>query len=421
MQTSEKNHSYQTTLLIILLIMFLNTIGSHLGDVNQVRMLDHHHHLLSEHLSDKTRNLLLGVLMGAGGFIHFFITPILVSFSDRFGRKPLLLFSFSSVLISAIFSIVGLKLHSFAIVFFGSLLSFSGIVKCLSETVTVDISSGRLRKLYLGFTAVARMVAAPFAVILGAYLASSKNVSWFTLRTPYYFSLILIGINLLVILFLFKEPKHSYNQKTVKPSINIFRIWFDMFKKNPEVIKPLIAFSIFEFSYALFCHDIAFFWHGFLHTSISSMAHYFAFNSALNGFTLLVFLPIWLKKIPEKYQLSIPIILMSVSFVLISIFYMPLGRWILIIPAAVFATIAYTQLLASVPSSVTEDKHGAAMGVVHSMTALVWSTSAFIAVPLNDLSPHLPLFVTCAIGLLSYAFVRKNKKVTENIGVSVAT
>src|SRR3990167_2841502 len=235
MQTSEKNNSYQTTLLIILLILFLNTF-SHLGGINNVRMLDHHHHLLSEHASDKTRNLLLGVLMGAGGFIHFFLTPILVSLSDRFGRKPLLLFSLSSILISSIFSIIGLIYHSYAIVLFGSVLSFSGIIKCLSETVAVDISSGRLRKLYLGFTAVARMVAGPLAVILGAYLASSKNVSWFTLRTPYYFSLILIGINILVTLFLFKEPKHSYNQKTVKPSINIFRIWFDMFKENPKVI-----------------------------------------------------------------------------------------------------------------------------------------------------------------------------------------
>ena len=420
-KTVTQPHPYRTTFFIILLIIFLNTIIDSLNGANAIRMLDHHHHLLSASSSEEYRNLLFGILLGTGGFLHFFVTPILASFSDRFGRKSGLIVSLGFVLISSCLYIVGIKLHSYAIVLIGSLFGISGMIKCIVETATVDISNGAQRKLYLGFTTVVRTLAGSMAVIVGAYLASSRHVSWFSLCTPRYLGLILIITNIFVVLFLFKEPKHNYNQNKIKPTINIFRSWFDMCKESPQVIKPLAAFALFEFSFALACHDTPLFWHGFLHTSIGSMARYMAFNSAIMGFSLLIFFPIWLKKVPQKYQLSVPIVLLSLSYFFIVFFYTPADQWILKIPIDFFAPIAYAQLLALIPSSVSEDKHGVAMGFVHSITTLVWSSSALIMVPLNELSPHLPLAVTGIFVLFSCWMLKKRSKGMAQDSMSITT
>jgi len=402
--TKQKQLSH-ILLLAPLSIIFLEAFCNSLLMPDLVRMLSQSHHLLSESVSQIARNYLLGLSMAIPGFIGIVLTPLLGKLSDRWGRKPLLILTLALTFVGLLLPILGLWLHSFFLVFLSNFFAFMNCIRVIAKTTVADIAKGTRRKLYFGWTTLALNLGGILGPLLGSFLSNSHNGLWFTLQTPYYFGLGLVVINFLILVIFFQEPKHQYNPKNIHPSANVFRLWLAIRNEKPLIL-PLAAFLFFEYAFALYINDIPLFWHSFLHVTVSTMSEYTAFTSSIVVVSLLLIYPLWLKWIPKKHQLTSSILLLSVSYVLLSIFSMPISRWLLTIPVAVFAAISYPQLLALLTSCVSDEKYGWVMGVMYSIVNLVWATSAIIMVPLNQFSAHLPLFVTGSLGLIAYGLLK---------------
>jgi len=387
-------------LLIPLLLIFITQLGGSLFMPDLIRMLGHNQHLLNPDITKTTRNLLLGVAMSIPGIAGVYAPAIMGNFSDRWGRKKIIILSLIASLISLIIPLIGMFFFSFTIVASGGLISGFNACKPLAKSCVIDISRGATRKLYLAWSTLAITLGGVLGPLLGNYLSDPQHGHWFTIQTPYYFYLFIVMITLLIVLFGFNEPKHLYNPHKVNPTLNVFRLWLDV-RKERQLLKPLIAFLCFECAYALFMDDIPLFWHGFLQESISVISDYTAFVSGLVALSLLLVYPIWVKLIPRRFQMTVPIIIMSISFILLS-FTLGVGiRWLVTIPIAVFAAIAYALFMNHLSICVKDDKYGWLMGVIYTIVGFVWSGSALLMVPLNRLSPHMPLIVTGILGLLS--------------------
>jgi MFS transporter, DHA1 family, tetracycline resistance protein len=133
------------------------------------------------------RNLIVGFLIAAYSFAQFFAAPVLGELSDRYGRRPVLLFT---TLVSALsFALCGLaiNLHSLPLLFVGRFLGgAAGGNMSAAQAGVADISPPRLRGRYISYFAI---IGGPSWVIgpfLGGLLSDRGLVSWFNMSIPFW-------------------------------------------------------------------------------------------------------------------------------------------------------------------------------------------------------------------------------------------
>ena len=391
----------RSILIVALVIIFLEQFGSNLYKPDILRMLDSSQHMLNPNISQTTRNWLLGITAGLGAIVGMYTNPVFSNCSDAWGRKKTIILIHVITIISLILPIIGIHYNSFTLVILSNFFGVSVCARIIAKASLVDISHGTKRKLYMGIATIAKDSPVIIGPLLGAYLSDSALGKWFSLQTPFYLGIVIVIINTLIVIFCFKNSNNDTNTTTVyKPTYNFFQLIFNI-KNEPKFVKPLIAFGLYEFSFALLNNDIPLFWHEYLHVSIINMSKYTGFVSLLILIGWALIYPLWIKFIAKKYQMSIPLITLSLSA--IGIAYLPniFIKWLLTIPANLGAAIVYPQFLALMTEQVHETKNGWAMGIIYIVVSLVWGMSSLTMVPLHAISPHYPLLVTSIFSLIS--------------------
>jgi MFS transporter, DHA1 family, tetracycline resistance protein len=143
--------------------------------------------LISPEASMARRMLISGLVTAAYPFTQFFCAPVLGELSDRFGRRPVLLYTTFTSAIA--FGLCGLaiNLHSLTLLFIGRLLGgAAGGNMSAAQAGVADISPPQLRGRYISYFA---MIGGPAWVIgpfLGGLLSDRGLVSWFNLSVPFW-------------------------------------------------------------------------------------------------------------------------------------------------------------------------------------------------------------------------------------------
>lgn len=169
--------------------------------------------------SERVRILALGFMIFLYPFGQFISSPILGALSDRFGRRPLLIFS---LLISTlVYSLIGIAImiKSF------SLIAVSLFIVGLSEgnttiaqSTVADLSPIKDRSRFFGyiyFTAALSYVIGP---LLGGKFASPKVYSHFSFETPFFVVSFLLFCTFIWIVIWFKET----HEQTKREKISYF-------------------------------------------------------------------------------------------------------------------------------------------------------------------------------------------------------
>src|SRR5512139_874813 len=90
-------------LSVITFTAFLNFIGLTIAiPIFTPLCLDQTHGIIAAGTSVPVRTTILGFLLGIFPLCQFFAAPILGTFSDRYGRKKVLLFSLAGMLVGSI-------------------------------------------------------------------------------------------------------------------------------------------------------------------------------------------------------------------------------------------------------------------------------------------------------------------------------
>ncbi|MCH9627277.1 MAG: Multidrug resistance protein MdtG [Chlamydiales bacterium] len=239
-------------ILPVFLITFFGYVGYSLViTIFTPLLLQEKGRLLSSETPTEIRVLALGFLLACYPFGQFFSSPVLGALSDRFGRRPILLYSLVVTTIIYFVIAYGIAINSFLLVAFSLIVAgLSEGNTTLAQGVIADVVPKKERGRLFGFLYLSAAVAFIVGPLVGGKLANSDLVSWFSYKTPFIFIGFLLFGTFLWFLFSFKETHPPHRREHI-PYLEAFTNLKNIFLNR--LIRPyffanfLIFLGIFGF------------------------------------------------------------------------------------------------------------------------------------------------------------------------------
>lgn len=200
-------HSKNRQLTIIVLTVFLDLIGLSLViPVAAPLFLGADTTLFATSVPLQYRTLILGLLLGTGPVVQFFLAPLLGAYADRAGRKPVLILSvLGNALGHALFGVGILTQHLWLLFISRALAGLGSANISAANSAVADISDHESKVRNFGLVGMALGLGFIFGPYLGGVLSDPTVVSWFDLATPLWAATVVSLLNALVIWLFFDE------------------------------------------------------------------------------------------------------------------------------------------------------------------------------------------------------------------------
>ena len=376
------------------------------------------HYLLPAHTSGEWGYVLLGVTLALFSIGQFIASPIIGQFSDKLGRKKLLIVSILGSALGYILFAFGILLHMIPLLLFARL--FSGISAgniVVAQAAIADITTPENRAKNFGLIGAAFGIGFVIGPFLGGKLADPNIVSWFGATTPFWFAACLSLVNAsLVLAFLTETNKHIKDGviewgRSVKNIIRALHL---------RSVRPLFVTSFlfqmgFSF-YVTFATVFLLYRFGFTEGTIGN---YFAYVGLWIVFTQGVVTRFMAKRFAEARILQNSIIMVGVT---LSIILMVPKASLLYVVVPFFAiSVGLTQanMTALISRSVGPTIQGEILGINGSLNALAMTIPPLISgVIAAVFAPQAPLIIASVViitaGLYFINHLRCNKLVVSN-------
>lgn len=202
--------------------------------------------------STGTRSIVLGILLSLYPAGQFLGAPRLGAWSDRFGRRRVLLVSLALSVVCYVGIGVALHFHVLWLLMAASFacgLCESNIV--VAQSAITDIVPPSLRNRYFGYVYLASSSAYILGPIGGGLLANSGHVGWFGSDTPFWAVLLLLVATTAWVWWSFAETRRGADQRGSGPDAGglstFLRSLNDVRYRRSYVINGLIYLAIFGF------------------------------------------------------------------------------------------------------------------------------------------------------------------------------
>ncbi len=364
------------------------------------------------------KKIVFGLLMAIYSLAQFFSNSILGAISDRIGRRKTLLFSLVFTLLGYVLLTGGIHAKSLVLVFLGRLLpgiAAGNIGICYSAIADVSTPETKTRNFALiGVAFGLGFVIGPF---VGGILSDKSIVSWFYYDTPFFATVFLSLINLIVTYFNFEETlKVKTNKKLT------------IFTGLKNINKAFLHPSLRSLYIVVFLYNLGFsFFTSFLTVFLIDK---FQFNQQQIGMTF-GFLGICIivgqgyivrklskKWSPEKMTISfLPVLAIAIFALLFPSNYHAIY---FILP---FISIAYSAANSSATALISNyagpSIQGEIMGITMSLNALSQGIPGLIGGSLSALNMYYPSVLAGILALVGWLilhlFLRKTHDKVEAI------
>ncbi len=237
----------------VYLIVFFGYVGYSLFITVFPPMLLHQAEvLLYPHASEKVKILSLGILLALYPFGQFISSPILGALSDRFGRRPILIYSLVLTTLVYIMIAIGIWFRNYFIV--ATALLIAGLSEgntALSQSVIADVATEEEQTRFFGYVYFSAAAAFILGPLIGGRLTDSQMVSWFSYETPFLLIACLLFATLLLVLIGFRETHPIHHREKIS--------YFEAFTNLKNIFKMphvrpyyLVNFLIFLGIYGFF-------------------------------------------------------------------------------------------------------------------------------------------------------------------------
>ncbi|MGH4138739.1 MFS transporter [Clostridium sp.] len=395
------------TILPIFFTVFLDLLG--LGIVIPILpavLLDPRSGILPVSYVFSTRTLIYGFLIASYPLAQFFGAPILGSLADQKGRKKLLIVSLIGTFIGYILFALGIVYSNIYLLFIGRILDgFTGGNISIAQSAIADISTPETKSRNFGLIGMAFGLGFIIGPYIGGKLADPTIVSWFTYATPFWLSVILTSINILLVLLYFPETLVKATKATKVSALTGFRNIKKAFAYKDLRTMFLVAFLL-TVGFNFFTQFFQVFLIGKFKFNQSRIGDLFAYM----GIWIAIAQGVFLRPLSKKYKpmsiLSISIILLAITFPLLLIPTKAIGIYLIIPFIAIFQGLTQPNSTAIISNLANKDKQGEILGINQSILSLAQAIPPIIAGFVTSVSLNLPTIFAAVSTFLAWIVFR---------------
>ncbi len=399
--------SNRIALPILLLTIFLDWMSIGLVYPMYSSMIFHEGaHLFSPETSDVVKGVWLGILLASGPLAQFFSSPVVGTFSDQKGRKPLLKATLVTIVFGYILCATGVWIESLACMLAGRLIVGIGTGNAAVVFASIaDISKPEEKAKRFGLASMA----SGLGFTLGPFLGGTLSAYGFA--TPFLFSAVFSLINFILILALYRETHHVRRQVHLSLILGL---------KNLKKALRTPGLSTFFLCFFFFCAGWSFYWefipvtwiqdYGLTSAQVGNLYAYGAAFYALSSGLLIR--PIVNRFPPLSVLFVALVLLVAAIFPMllhsdVAIFwgYVPVQQFLIALVFPTGATI--------ISNSVSQDSQGEMLGVLQSVDSFAFASSPIVAGFFVGLSAEAPIliaggFMALASLILLKSFIKKS-------------
>ena len=202
------NEQPKSSLLPIYFVLFIDNFAfAVIFAVFGPLFIDPSYGMVTETMSHMSKNLMLGVALGLFPLGQFIGSPFLGDIADRFGRKKALYITITGLIIGFILSGFSIIIHSYILLSLMRLITgfFAGNLSiCLASIADLspdEKTRGKNFSMIVIITGLSWM----FAMLSGGYLSDPSISAHFNPALPFFVTAALAFLNLLSIVYFFKE------------------------------------------------------------------------------------------------------------------------------------------------------------------------------------------------------------------------
>jgi DHA1 family tetracycline resistance protein-like MFS transporter len=363
--------------------------------------LDVDNRLFSPEISEATRTTILGFFLMAFSFGQFLGAPLIGEYADRDGRKKALALSVLFTLVGLGLSAWSMQTHNLPLLFFARLITglfASNMSICL--TCVTDLSQDEKEKTkYFGYLSVFAGLSFVLGAFVGGKLSDRELYPLFSSNLPLWLAAGLTFINLLFILFGFRETASI--DKSVK---------FDFFEsfrniasalKTQKIKRIYALYFLFLFAWTLlfqFIPVLVVARYAFSNSDIGDLALYMGICWAVGS----GYLNKWLVRKFHFMRVLEGCLLGFTLFCTLIVFVMNMNATLVILGICILlGGLAWPLCTSLVSNSAPREIQGKVLGMSQSVQSLAMALAPVMGGVAFQISPNLPFLLGGVAGLIA--------------------
>lgn len=400
---TKKRSANFSLLLIIFITVFIDLLG--IGIIIPVIpaiFFEEGSTFFNGQYSKETISYFYTFLLACYPFLQLFGAPILGALSDKYGRKPILLIALVGTLIGYCLFAYAIVTHNLWLLFFSRMLpGFTGGNISIIMSSIADVSTPESRTRNFGLVGMAFGLGFILGPMIGGLLSDDSIVSWFDHHIPFVFTAALTLLNILLVIWRFRETlKEKLNTKVsaYKGFENILTSFANPKLRTVFIIVLLVSIG-FTF-YTQFFSVLLFEEFAFSEKDIGFLYGYVGIWLAITQGVIVRFLSYRLS--PKRVLIfSLPLLALGISLIFI-----PSEGWMfyLVNPViAIFYGVTSPNMTSLVSAQADKSLQGSILGINQSMLSLGQTITPLIGGYLLVQSPYIP--IAASVFFIALAFV----------------
>jgi DHA1 family tetracycline resistance protein-like MFS transporter len=342
--------------------------------------------LFDLNLTPSLKGLILGILLAAMPIAQFFSAPILGSYSDIKGRKPILIISLMIIILGYILSGIGASIKSITTLIISRVLVGIGAGNSAVVSATLsDLSSKELKTKYFGYYSMASGVGFTIGPLLGGEL------SMIDFSLPFWIAALANAISLLLMVF-FKETK-SLSVSEIKPStMSGIRQCIEAFSyKHLRFI--FLANFIYCFGWSYYYEFLPVIWIHDLGLNSHKIGLFFAYGALWFALGSGVIVQPMTRAIGNKAVIIVSFLLQATAIALSILFTSESAVWIYFPLINCLSSLCFPSLMALVSDRVEANIQGEILGIHTSIQSAAFAISPLAAGTLLGSYLYMPILI----------------------------
>jgi len=368
--------------------------------------------IMPEYYTKDMRLQLLGFFLATYPIAQFFGAPILGGYSDKYGRKKVLIISLIGTLIGYLMIVYGMITQNLILVFVGrGLDGFTGGNIPIAYSAIADLFVAEVKAKVFGIVGTIFGIGFIAGLYVGSLLISNDINTLDSYLKPFWIAIILTVINIIVVITLLKETLTEFitSKVTVFTGIKNLALAFKL--KNIRGI--LFANFLFVLGFNFFSQFYQIYLHEQFDYDLSEIGKVYAYFGIFVGITQGVILQFVVKKVSTKNILKYALLFEAI-FISMMIWPGRMENLYFIAPfVALFNGLINPTIGSVISNLASKDSQGELLGISQSVISISQSIPPIVSGYLVKVNTNIPTKVAGGLIFLAwlvYVFGFLNKK-----------